>query len=440
MNIEQPAALPLSLHRNLSHMVRVLLRLVLFAAVTVGTVALLGRSTLDGNDVTWARVNTEVSGWGWDLIGWEAAAIAGKLRAGIDQPIAHLDAPARAAVVRDYAARSARIDELEAQINTLAAAAGGQITPEMAQVQATIDGLRHEQHLRQAAVEQIVEGQVGEQLAAAGLTVGNIVMPPVLFTFSEAPRKLIVSPRHRIDTAYWAMLDPELPVDARERIETAIFANEDLSAYVTHIGGLGAFPTLVIDRGGLPWLLSTVAHEWVHNYLTLFPLGINYGQTADLTILNETVADIVGDEIGAAALAQHYPELVPLATVAEAGAPAAGEPVATAPAFDFAREMRHTREIVDTFLALGRVEDAEQYMEIRRLLFVENGYNLRKLNQAYFAFHGNYGTGAAASSPIGPDLLRLRELAPDLRTFLETVRWFTSADDLTRTLAQWETQ
>jgi len=440
MNIEQPVAPPLTLHRNLPRLLRALLRLAQFALVTVAVLALLGRSTLDANGVTWARVNTEISGWGWDIIGWEAAAIAGKLRAGLDQPVAHLDAPARAAVVRDYVARSERIDGLEGQINRLTAAAGSQITPELAQVQAAIDGLRHEQHLRQAAVEQIIEGQVGEQLAAAGLTVGNTVLPPVLFTFSEAPRKLIVSPRHRIDTAYWAMLDPELPVDARERIETAIFANEDLSAYVTHIGGLGAFPTLVIDRGGLPWLLSTVAHEWVHNYLTLFPLGISYGQNAEVTILNETVADIVGDEIGAAALAQHYPELVPPPSAAETGSPAAGEPLAAPPAFDFAREMRHTREIVDTFLALGRVEDAEQYMEIRRLLFVENGYNLRKLNQAYFAFHGNYGTGAAASSPIGPDLLRLRELAPDLRTFLETVRWFTSAEDLTRALAEWSDQ
>ncbi|MBP8292220.1 MAG: hypothetical protein KAX65_05570, partial [Caldilineaceae bacterium] len=96
--------------------------------------------------------------------------------------------------------------------------------------------------------------------------------------------------------------------------------------------------------------------------------------------------------------------------------------------------------ITDLFLSLGRVADAEEYMEIRRLLFVENGYNLRKLNQAYFAFHGNYGTGAAASSPIGPDLLRLRALSPDLRTFLETVRWFTSADDLTHALIEREAE
>jgi hypothetical protein len=95
-------------------------------------------------------------------------------------------------------------------------------------------------------------------------------------------------------------------------------------------------------------------------------------------------------------------------------------------------------EVVDLFLKYGRIEDAEEYMQIRRQLFEENGYHIRKLNQAYFAFHGSYGTGAAATSPIGPKLERLRELSPDLRTFLETVRWFTSAADLDKALASAE--
>ena len=437
MNIEQSIARTLPINRGRSWGLRRLLRLVEFVAILAAAIGLLGRSAIDVNGATWMTINHQVAGWGWDLVGWEAAAIASKVRAGVSQPVQHLDATARAEVVRDYAARAQRIGEMEGRINGLAAASGSQITPEIADLQTKIDGLRHEQHLRRPAVEQIIEGQVGDQLATAGLAIGNTVVPPVLFTFSEPPRKLIVSPRNRIDTAYWAMLDPELPADARERIETAIYANENLSAYVTNIGGLGAFPTLVIDRGALNWILSTVAHEWVHNYLTLFPLGLSYGQSADLTILNETVADIVGDEIGAAVIAQQYPELAP-PPIADA---AVGEPAATAsPVFDFAREMRHTREITDLFLGLGRVADAEEYMEIRRLLFVENGYNLRKLNQAYFAFHGNYGTGAAASSPIGPDLLRLRALSPDLRTFLETVRWFTSADDLTHALIEREAE
>lgn len=77
-------------------------------------------------------------------------------------------------------------------------------------------------------------------------------------------------------------------------------------------------------------------------------------------------------------------------------------------------------------------------MENRRTVFVENGYPLRVLNQAYFAFHGSYGTSGASTSPIGPKLDRLRELSPDLRSFLETVRWFTEPEDLDVALVELE--
>ena len=77
-------------------------------------------------------------------------------------------------------------------------------------------------------------------------------------------------------------------------------------------------------------------------------------------------------------------------------------------------------------------------MEERRQLFNQNGYRLRVLNQAYFAFHGSYATGAASTDPIGPKLLRLRELSPSLRAFLTTVDNMTSVADLDQALGQLE--
>lgn len=100
------------------------------------------------------------------------------------------------------------------------------------------------------------------------------------------------------------MLQPKLPAEEREAIETTIQDKYDLSAYVTAIGGLGAYPTIVVDQAPLDWVLSTVAHEWIHNYLTMFPLGVSYTDSAELTILNETVAEIAGDELGAQVLAR----------------------------------------------------------------------------------------------------------------------------------------
>jgi hypothetical protein len=38
----------------------------------------------------------------------------------------------------------------------------------------------------------------------------------------------------------------------------------------------------------------------------------------------------------------------------------------------------------------GKVELAEEFMEERRQFFWKKGYHIRKLNQAYFAFHGAY--------------------------------------------------
>jgi hypothetical protein len=98
--------------------------------------------------------------------------------------------------------------------------------------------------------------------------------------------------------------------------------------------------------------------------------------------------------------------------------------------------MRETRLRVDDLLASGDYRAAEEYMEGRRQIFVENGYYLRVLNQAYFAFHGSYATGGASSSPIGPQLqeLQQRKTPEDIAGFLQTVRWFTSAADLERVL------
>ena len=100
--------------------------------------------------------------------------------------------------------------------------------------------------------------------------------------------------------------------------------------------------------------------------------------------------------------------------------------------------MRDTRIEVDRLLAEGDVEGAERYMEARRLEFADNSYPLRVLNQAYFAFHGSYGTSPASTSPVGPKLDALRALMPELTTFLETVRAFDSVDDIDRALAAWE--
>ncbi len=404
------------------------------AAVFLITFSLLGSGTIDAQQGIRRSVDMTVHPWNWDFFSWEVGAVNQKLGEGFRDPLHAYAVEAQPDLVRRYLDLARQAGELEGKIDAIYATNNGEPTGESADLQAQLDEVRAGKEALRPAVEVILEAQVGSEVVAEGIDWMGRPFPPVWFTFTEPPKKLVVSPRGRIMTAHYAMLKPDVSAAEREAIEASILSDQNLSAYVTNIGGLGAFPTQVIDRAPLHWVLTTVAHEWVHNYLTLFPLGLNYNASSDLTIMNETVADIIGDEVGLRVLATHYPEEAAALAAEDA---ASSDPDAPPPAFDFRAEMRHTREIVDQFLALGRIEDAEHYMEIRRLLFVENGYDIRKLNQAYFAFHGSYGTSAAATSPIGPKLEELRSLVPDVRTFLQTVRGFTSPDDIDRALAKW---
>jgi hypothetical protein len=99
--------------------------------------------------------------------------------------------------------------------------------------------------------------------------------------------------------------------------------------------------------------------------------------------------------------------------------------------------MHETRVTADQLLAEQKIEEAEAYMEKRRQLFWENGYLIRKLNQAYFAFHGAYADapgGAAGEDPVGPAVRALREQSDSLADFVNTIAWMTSFVELQRAI------
>ncbi|MFK7804009.1 MAG: hypothetical protein AB8G95_20410, partial [Anaerolineae bacterium] len=77
--------------------------------------------------------------------------------------------------------------------------------------------------------------------------------------------------------------------------------------------------------------------------------------------------------------------------------------------------------------------EAEAYMEARRQVFVAEGYNLRVLNQAWFAFNGAYadtGGGAAGSDPVGPLVAKVREASGSTRAFMRNIAGVTSLAEL----------
>ena len=86
--------------------------------------------------------------------------------------------------------------------------------------------------------------------------------------------------------------------------------------------------------------------------------------------------------------------------------------------------MHLTRLKVEALLEEGKILEAESYMEKRRLVFVSKGYKIRKLNQAYFAFHGTYGENPSSVSPIAGQLKLVRSNSSSLGSFVQLVGGF----------------
>ena len=94
-------------------------------------------------------------------------------------------------------------------------------------------------------------------------------------------------------------------------LENNVSSSLNVSALVEEVGGIGTYPTMVQETDDLNWLVEVISHEWIHNYLELRPLGINYDTTPELRTMNETTASLAGKEIASAVIARYYPERVP---------------------------------------------------------------------------------------------------------------------------------
>jgi hypothetical protein len=362
------------------------------------------------------------------LAAWETQALTQKARDLVLQPGATLSEQAQHDLVRAYFDDVARAGQLAEEIEQVYADREQTNPGSAAPFRSELDALRVRQAGRRPAVERVLEQQTAAVLTKAGLTTGGRAWPPVRFQFTESPLYLIVSPRDRIAIEESVHLDPALDVQEMERIESQVQESLDMSALVEGTGGFSSYPTMVIEYPSLEWVVNTVAHEWAHTYLAFRPVGWHYGDSGDMRTLNETVASIVGDEIGRSLMLRFYPELVRPETWPR--------PLTLRPnwwglesdehSFEYGPFMRKTRLTVDGLLARGQVSEAEAYMEKRRKILMDNGYVIRKLNQAYFAIHGSYAVGPAATDPIGGKLRALRNRSGSLAEFLQTVARFTT--------------
>lgn len=375
----------------------------------------------------------------FDFLLWEAGALKTKLAAAAGRGHTHLEQSTRTDIVLTYLESVERARALQGQVNEIyadpdvvdPALVAAQQVDELTQV-------RVEMRRLQPMAEAIIQEQVAAVLAEEGFASLGTVFPPVQMHMTQLPLMLIVSPREEIRQLYGIPLLPGVTISEREELEMAVLHSLDRSALVVPIGGLGFWPSMIVETSNVNFLADVVAHEWAHHWLTLRPLGVRYLADPQLRTINETVASIVGKEIGAKVMRRFYPQLVPPEVLEESEEDPGGAPVLpdpeSPPPFDFQAQMAQTRIEVDRLLAEGKVTQAERYMEERRQAFVANGFAIRKLNQAYFAFYGAYADtpGASGDDPIGPAVLALRRQSPSLHAFLTTVSAVTSFDELQR--------
>jgi hypothetical protein len=382
----------------------------------------------------------------FDFVNWTANALAAKFGQASLQTTAYLKPSHQSRAVLDLMSLMAEEARLDAELRDLfgePVLEGRQLLiaakwQELAQVEAEL-------HRTQPLAEKALEEQVMVVLDAAGLDVAGVSFPPVAFRFSDVPFALIVSPRHVIRQDASIQLETTIDLERRIELERQVEAGLDVSALVVPVGGYGTYPTMIQDSSALSWVTEVVVHEWIHNYLGLRPLGLRYDISSDVRTMNETTATLLGQALGRRVLEAYYPELVspqpPSGPIVAEAAPdsAQTDPEPAPPAFDFRAEMRATRLRVDELLDAGEIEAAETYMEQRRLVFWEQGYRIRRLNQAYFAFHGSYAAepgGAAGDDPVGAAIRELWDRMDDPVQFLRTMAWMTGPQDLEQALGR----
>jgi hypothetical protein len=385
-------------------------------------------SGCSGNHDFDEQVRTITRPYNFDLVGWEIRTLTGE--AGELFVRHEVTSGNGTAEVVKYFDNISEVKSLEATINAINA---GNQSGDPARLQEKIDELRQENAALSDDVNWTLGSQIRQTFSQQGIynpvyrySGSKIAFPPLNFYLAEPPHLLVVSPRDRIATIKKVFLLPVMSLEDMEKIEGEV-DKLGVSSLVVGFGGLSTYPSYINDELDLSYTFDTIAHEWMHQYLAFTPLGFRYildqigiRPDYDIATINETVADIVGHEIGAITLEKYYP------TKVTTNPP----PEASETGFDFNKEMREIRKAVDDYLARGEIAQAEEFMEQKRQYLAENGYYIRKLNQAYFAFHGTYADSPTSINPIGTELKNLRAQSVSLKDFLDTVSIMTSREDL----------
>ena len=248
----------------------------------------------------------------------------------------------------------------------------------------------------------------------------RVVWPPIDVDLSEPLHVLAVSPRDEVRMVRSVLLTSDVQREDYKRIESVVEADQRWSAWVGRVGGVALYPASVVSSRDYLSTLQIMAHEWTHHHLGFYPLGLAYGRGSDMRTINETVADIVGDQLGG--FAAELPGY-------EVASEAERDPEQDAIRAETDPILRQLRLDVDALLAEGKIGDAERRMEEVRLELIDLGRPFRRINQAFLAFRGGYGASPSSASQWGDRLIEFRSSKDSLDQFLEAVREIGSSEE-----------
>lgn len=393
---------------------------------------ILGQSVVSQSDPV-ERVRAFTRPIEFDYLSWTLDALGVKLGQLALQTAGYLDYSEQSKTVLSELEVVSQIHQIEAKLNDIYADPTiGDPESVSADLLEQLRELRNQQAQLEPLAETILQNQVSTIAAETDLTFGGQAIPSVLYRTTPPPDALIISPRDVIRQDQNISISPEINIDQIEKLEDRVDKSLNVSSLVVGIDGIGLYPTMVQEPTDINRLAEVVAHEWIHNYLTIHPLGFSYLNSPELRTMNETAASIAGTELGRAIVERYYPEFLPPLPPPVTPNENQTEP-SSPPIFNYQAEMQHTRVTTDRLLSEGKIEAAEAYMEQRRQFFWENGYHFRKINQAFFAFHGAYADqpgGPAGDDPVGAAVRLLREKSSSLADFINRMAWMWNFEQL----------
>ena len=265
----------------------------------------------------------------------------------------------------------------------------------------------------QGRAEEAVEAVISDVLRKQGLGFkANILLPPTDFRFETPPLILVTSPRNKITLKESKLVKNVIDPNIRDHIEKKIEEDNITSALVDDLAGLGTYPAFVSDKYDLRQVVRTAAHEWLHNYWIFHSFGRNMWDSPEMYTLNETAADLAGNELGDRAFLR-------LGGTIQNNSSIYSSLEVSHP--HLTRILRETRQTVESLLIQGEIEEAEKLMRESQWTLKLGGYSIRKINQAYFAFRGNYAESPASTSQIGAELKEYRSLFNSTGEFVKSL-------------------